>query len=103
MITGNSKELHTHFSSHMDVNAIVYCRTNKEELKTIRENCSLNVKRFFHWNKDWKKEENQNPYLILDLQEIKTTWHPIENMGRAGAKYWSCKHCNFSEAFSVLI
>lgn len=87
VLTGTSKELHSHFSSHMDVNAIVYCRNNKAELKTIQENCSLNVKRFYHWNKDWTKEENQNPYLILDLQEIKTTWHPIENSAIGGAKY----------------
>jgi len=87
VMTGSSKELHSHFSSHMDVNAIIYCRDNREEIKTVAENCSLNVKRFFHWNKNWTKEENQNPYLILDLQEIKTTWHPIENIGIGGAKY----------------
>jgi acyl-CoA reductase-like NAD-dependent aldehyde dehydrogenase len=87
IITGTSKELHEDFSSHMDVNAIVYCRSDKTELKTIMENCSLNVKRFFHWNKNWNKTENQNPYLILDLQEIKTTWHPIENIGTTGTKY----------------
>ncbi|MBL7912323.1 MAG: aldehyde dehydrogenase family protein [Bacteroidia bacterium] len=87
ILTGTSKELHSHFSSHMDVNAIIYCRNNKEEAKTISENSSLNVKRSFNWNKDWSKDENQNPYLILDLQEIKTTWHPIENIGIGGAKY----------------
>jgi acyl-CoA reductase-like NAD-dependent aldehyde dehydrogenase len=87
IITGNCNELHEHFSSHMDVNAIVYCRNNKEELKTIMQNCSLNVKRFFHWHKNWDNEENQNPYLIMDLQEIKTTWHPIESAGVGGTKY----------------
>jgi acyl-CoA reductase-like NAD-dependent aldehyde dehydrogenase len=87
ILTGTSKELHSHFSSHMDVNAIIYCRNNKEEAKIISENSSLNVKRSFNWNKDWIKDENQNPYLILDLQEIKTTWHPIENIGIGGAKY----------------
>jgi acyl-CoA reductase-like NAD-dependent aldehyde dehydrogenase len=87
IITGTSNELHSHFSSHMDVNAVVYCRDNKDEIKTIAENASLNVKRSFFWNKEWTKEENQNPYLILDLQEIKTTWHPIENIGIGGAKY----------------
>ena len=87
IITGSSAELHSHFSSHMDVNAIVYCRQNKEEIKTIAQNASLNVKRSFFWDKDWSKDENQNPYLILDLQEIKTTWHPIENIGIGGAKY----------------
>ncbi|WP_317899249.1 aldehyde dehydrogenase family protein [Aurantibacillus circumpalustris] len=87
VLTGASRELHSHFSSHMDVNAIVYCRNNKAEIKLIQENCSLNVKRFYHWNKDWTKVENQNPYLILNLQEIKTTWHPIENNSVSGAKY----------------
>jgi hypothetical protein len=26
---------------------------------------------------DWNGESSQNPYLIQDTQEIKTTWHPI--------------------------
>ena len=87
ILTGASNELHAHFSSHMDVNAIIYCRKNKAEIKVIGENASLNVKRPFFWNKDWAKDESQNPYLILDLQETKTTWHPIENIGIGGAKY----------------
>jgi acyl-CoA reductase-like NAD-dependent aldehyde dehydrogenase len=87
ILTGNTKELHAHFSSHMDVNAIIYCRDNEQEQKVISENASLNVKRSFFWKKDWSNTESQNPYLILDLQEIKTTWHPIEKIGTGGAKY----------------
>lgn len=87
ILTGTSKELHTHFSSHMDVNAIVYCRENKEEIKTISENASLNVKRTFFWNKNWMLSSEESPYFISDLQEIKTTWHPIEQIGSGGAKY----------------
>jgi acyl-CoA reductase-like NAD-dependent aldehyde dehydrogenase len=87
ILTGNSKELHTHFASHMDVNAVVYCRENVEEAKAIAALSSLNVKRSFMWQKDWSKAEQENPYLIMDLQEIKTTWHPIENIGVTGAKY----------------
>ena len=87
ILTGNTKELHSHFSSHMDVNAIIYCRDNEQEQKVISENSSLNVKRTFFWKKDWTNAESQNPYLILDLQEIKTTWHPIEKIGTGGAKY----------------
>ena len=87
ILTGKSAELHEHMSSHMDVNAIIYCGNNKTELKRIQENCLLNVKRFFNWKKEWKKEENQNPYLILDLQEIKTTWHPVEKSSVTGTKY----------------
>jgi acyl-CoA reductase-like NAD-dependent aldehyde dehydrogenase len=87
ILTGNSEELHSHFSSHMDVNALIYCRNNKEEIKLIGENASLNVKRVFYWDKDWNKDDSQNPYMILDLQEIKTTWHPVENIGSSGSKY----------------
>lgn len=87
ILTGMSSELYSHFSSHMDVNAIVYCRMNTEEKKAISQNSALNVKRAYFWNKDWTKPESEHPYLMLDLQEVKTTWHPIENIGAAGAKY----------------
>lgn len=87
ILTGTSNELHAHFSNHMDVNAVIYCRNNEKEKQTIFENASLNVKRAFDWNKKWEDDANQNPYLILDTQEIKTTWHPIENIGIGGAKY----------------
>lgn len=87
ILTGSSKELHGHFSSHMDVNAIVYCRNNKEEIKKIQQNASINVKRAFIYSKNWNSTEVENPYMILDLQEIKTTWHPIENIGASKTKY----------------
>ncbi len=87
ILTGTSKELHTHFASHMDVNAVIYCRADKNETKTISELASLNVKRSYTWNHDWLATEHQSPYMIMDLQEIKTTWHPIENIGVSGAKY----------------
>lgn len=87
ILTGNSQELHTHFSNHLDVNAVVYCRANQEEIKTVQENASLNVKRSFVWNFDFKDDETQNPYLIMDLQEIKTTWHPIQQSVSGGGNY----------------
>ena len=87
ILTGTSAELHSHFSSHMDVNAIIYSRENAAERKTIAENASLNVKRSFFWHKNWMNEAEQNHYYITDLQEIKSTWHPVENIGVGGAKY----------------
>lgn len=87
ILTGSSKELHDHMSSHMDVNAIVYNRQNDMEWKLIQQNASINVKRTFKWNYDWRKVETQNPYLITDLQEVKTTWHPIEKVVAKGGKY----------------
>lgn len=87
ILTGTSAELHAHFSSHMDVNAVVYCRKDSAEKKLIGENAALNVKRTYFWNKNWMLEKEQGPYFITDLQEIKTTWHPVENIGASGAKY----------------
>jgi acyl-CoA reductase-like NAD-dependent aldehyde dehydrogenase len=87
ILTGTSEELHTHFAGHMDVNALVYCRDSKSEIRNVAEQASINVKRTFYWNKNWMDDKSQNPYLILDLQEIKTTWHPIENIGVGGVKY----------------
>lgn len=87
ILTGTEKELTSHFSSHMDVNAVVYCRNNKEEKTMIMQNAALNVKRSLFWLNDWMKPAIEHPYFLLDLQEIKTTWHPIENIGAAGGKY----------------
>ncbi len=88
ILTGKSEELHSHFSSHMDVNSLVYYRKNKAEIKLIRENASLNVKRIFVYDSiDLNSEKSQGPYFIFDNQEIKTTWHPIENIGSSKAGY----------------
>ncbi len=87
ILTGTTKELLPHISAHMDVNAVVYCREDAEERTAVSANGSVNVKRTMVWNHRWQDESSEHPYLILDLQEIKTTWHPIENIGSAGAKY----------------
>jgi acyl-CoA reductase-like NAD-dependent aldehyde dehydrogenase len=88
ILTGKKSELISHFSNHMDVNAIVYFGNDNSEIKLIQELASLNVKRVFVHTKANSSDENaQGPYHILDLQEIKTTWHPIENIGVGGAKY----------------
>jgi len=88
ILTGNVSELAPFFADHMDVNAVVYCEKDAETKKMIREKASLNVKRAFIYDKiDWYTDEGQSPYFILDLQEIKTTWHPIENIGGAKAGY----------------
>ena len=78
MLTGFRSELLDNFSTHMDVNAVIYCGDDKKEGKRVMENSSLNVKRPHIINtRDCTKEKAQDPYQILDTQEIKTTWHPI--------------------------
>lgn len=87
ILTGKASELISHMSSHMDVNAVVYAGNDKKEIQLIKENATLNVKRVFVYENDWNKSDAQNPYFIFDAQEIKTTWHPIENVGAGGGKY----------------
>lgn len=88
ILTGKVSELIKYFADHMDVNAMVYCEKNQEHQKLIQDKSALNVKRAIFWNDiSWDKEEAESPYLILDTQEVKTTWHPIENIGGAKAGY----------------
>jgi len=78
ILTGFEKELVPHFSLHMDVNGILYGRNSTGQIKTIQENSAENLKRVTLLDQtNWNSPEAQNPYLILDHQEIKTTWHPI--------------------------
>ena len=88
ILTGKVAELVPFFADHMDVNATVYCDTDAATQKMIKEKASLNVKRVVLYDKvKWATAAGQSPYFIMDLQEIKTTWHPIENIGGAKAGY----------------
>ena len=88
ILTGKSSELFSQFASHMDVNAIVYCGNDELIQKEIQQKAAGNVKRvLIYQDVNWLSEKGQTPYYILDLQEIKTTWHPIENIGSGGGGY----------------
>ncbi|MDH4047193.1 MAG: aldehyde dehydrogenase family protein [Gammaproteobacteria bacterium] len=78
ILTGFREELAGQFSSHMDVNAIVYCDGDASVAKQIQEKAADNIKRVLSRVEiDWKSHASQNPYLIQETQEVKTTWHPI--------------------------
>lgn len=88
ILTGKVSELIPFFADHMDVNAVVYCEADSSNQKMIREKAAMNLKRVsFYDTVKWANEEGQSPYFIMDFQEIKTTWHPIENIGGAKAGY----------------
>ncbi|MEZ5029521.1 MAG: aldehyde dehydrogenase family protein [Ferruginibacter sp.] len=88
ILTGKVAELAPYFADHMDVNATVYCETDAATQNMIKEKSALNVKRVVLYDKvKWNDATAQSPYFIMDLQEIKTTWHPIENIGGAKAGY----------------
>ncbi len=88
ILTGKPEELVEQFASHMDVNAMVYCDNDADILKSVQEAAALNVKAVVHKPvSNWASEEHENPYWILDLQEIKTTWHPVGDGMATGGGY----------------
>ena len=88
ILTGKVTELLPFFADHMDVNAACFCENDLSAIKMIKEKASLNVKRVVLYNeKKWMNENTQSPYFISDFQEVKTTWHPIENIGGGKAGY----------------
>ena len=74
ILTGHREELLKQMASHMDVNAIILCSPEAEERKLVQLEGSHNVKRVL------LREDGPldlSPYHVMDLQEIKTTWHPV--------------------------
>ena len=88
ILTGKVSELAPWFVTHMDVNATIFCENDSEIKTMMQEKSALNLKRIHFYDKiKWHTEEGQSPYFILDYQEIKTTWHPIENISGSGGGY----------------
>jgi acyl-CoA reductase-like NAD-dependent aldehyde dehydrogenase len=88
ILTGKVSELLPFFADHMDVNATTFCEKDPAAQQLIKEKSALNVKRIVLYDKvDWLTDNGQSPYFIMDFQEIKTTWHPIENIGGAKSGY----------------
>src|SRR5436190_11005057 len=88
ILTGKVSELATWFVDHMDVNATIFCENDPDLKKMMQEKSAINLKRIFFYDKiKWNTDQGQSPYLILDTQEIRTTWHPIENIAGSGGGY----------------
>jgi acyl-CoA reductase-like NAD-dependent aldehyde dehydrogenase len=88
IITGQKKELLNQFASHMDINALVFCDNLTSEISEIQQLSVDNLKRIIlRTEGNWSHDSQENPYYIIDLQEVKTTWHPIEVIGGAGSGY----------------
>ena len=87
ILTGSPEEMAVTLASHMDVNALI---TSNLESKLSNKLSLLsvdNLKRKFDYTENWASQEAQGLHYISDLQEIKTTWHPIENVGGASSSY----------------
>ncbi|RYY57203.1 MAG: aldehyde dehydrogenase family protein [Chitinophagaceae bacterium] len=88
ILTGRVTELAPFFADHMDVNATIYAGNDTSTRQLVETKATGNLKRVFVYDTvNWYADEGQSPYYILDTQEIKTTWHPIENIAGAGGGY----------------
>jgi acyl-CoA reductase-like NAD-dependent aldehyde dehydrogenase len=86
VLSGERKELAAHFASHMEVNAVAAASLIPEMYKEIGTLCADTVKRFVHHNtKTWV--DGAGLYRILEFQEMKTTWHPVDKAIGSTAKY----------------
>ncbi len=88
IITGKRSELLEHVGSHMDVNAVLYADNDNKEIKQLQIAAVDNLKRIIKVKaQNWDSEDNENPYIISDFMESKTTWHPIEKISGTGTGY----------------
>ncbi len=88
LLTGYRSELLKPLVAHMDINAVVVADATKEERTLLDAEATCNLKRVVYPKvNDWSSAEAQSPYFILDTQEVKTTWHPIERGQGGGGGY----------------
>lgn len=86
VLSGQRNELVPHFASHMEVNAVMAAGLDEELFRQTGVLCADTVKRFIHHPPQvWIADPGL--YRILELQEMKTTWHPIDKTIGSSAKY----------------
>jgi len=86
ILTGKTEEMLPTLAAHMDVNALVSGDLGTLNIPTALA-CVDNLKRKFQCDQDWMSRDAQNLQLITHFQEVKTTWHPIENIGGSSSSY----------------
>ena len=76
ILTGRRDEMLAPLAAHRDVDALLLCTADPEVAKSAEIEAVHNLKRVaVRTQEDWA--DMQSPYEITDLQEVKTTWHPI--------------------------
>jgi len=57
---------------------VIFCDGDTDVSRDIQVQAADNIKRVIsRVDTKWSEDAAQNPYLIKDTQETKTTWHPI--------------------------
>jgi len=85
ILTGNKDELQDVFSTHMGINSLTLLNTSNEYAKIVEEKSVSNLKRVSTFVSKDLKEASLS--MLMNFQELKTTWHPIENIGGAASTY----------------
>ncbi|HNQ12133.1 MAG TPA: aldehyde dehydrogenase family protein [Bacteroidia bacterium] len=78
LLTAYKNELAQQAALHMDVNALIYAGGADELSTKMEKSISSNLKRYVRFlPNQFNRKSLLNPYCILNVQEVKTTWHPI--------------------------
>ena len=80
ILTGNVAEMLPTLAGHMDVNALCLAKLSTELIVSAQESAIDNLKRCIIQTQDFSEANAQGMQYITDFQEIKTTWHPIEQL-----------------------
>ncbi len=82
ILTGTMEELAEHMARHMDVNALYFSDIEKEMEVMLEGFAFENMKRvYFNYGQQSGFDS------IMNFQEIKTTWHPIDRIDGSGSGY----------------
>jgi acyl-CoA reductase-like NAD-dependent aldehyde dehydrogenase len=87
ILTGSAIEMLPTLAEHMDVNALFLSNASNDMVKSTQLSALDNLKRVVIRNESWLQENAQGISFISSFQEIKTTWHPIEQIGGATSSY----------------
>jgi acyl-CoA reductase-like NAD-dependent aldehyde dehydrogenase len=87
VLTGKHEEMKKTLSTHMDVNAIHASIEGAAQRKEMELEAVVNLKRIVYMEGTGQDRNDQGPEKIHSFQEVKTTWHPIEQIGGATSSY----------------
>lgn len=80
ILTGDVAEMLPTLAGHMDVNALCLAKIPTELMVSAQESAIDNLKRCIIQTQTFSEASAQGIQYITDFQEIKTTWHPIEQV-----------------------
>lgn len=80
ILTGEVAEMLPTLAGHMDVNALSLAKLPDNLTQSAQEAAIDNLKRCQLYKQNFSAASSQGLQYILDFQEIKTTWHPIEQL-----------------------